>query len=277
MKEFLKIEYKRLKRSLSFWIALIIGMTLAIGQYIDEVLSKVQYLNLYQAKKLGDVMLMPHSVFNNWLGGEFATFWHYSYFMILPLLCVIPFGASIYIDRKTGVTKNYFVRSNKINYYFAKYIVGFFSGGIVITIPLVTNLILTSATLPSLKPEAAAGTYSVEGSGMWSELFYTHPYRYCIRYSILIFVFSGLVACLALSLGIFMDNVFSVLIFPFILYLFLYSMLNGNRLNRFVPLEYIDPAQGNGFNSFSVVCFEFGILILISVTSIFIGARRETL
>ncbi|MCM1468624.1 MAG: hypothetical protein NC086_10800 [Alistipes sp.] len=277
MKCMLKIEWNRLLRSPSFWITLIIGMIISFWQYHDVGLYVLRFQDTILAKNRTYGTLMPNGVFEKWIGGEGFSFWSYTFFMILPILCTLPFSASLYTDRRSGIIKNYFVRNEKKNYYLAKYIVTFLASGAVIVLPLAVNLLLTSATLPSLLPEASTGTYPLNGSSMWAELFYTRPYQYVVQYLLLIFVFSGLIACFSLSLGIISDNVFTILSFPFIYCLFSYAVFNNPRVYRFVPILFLNPAQTGSFIRFDAILIYMVILVAVSLLAIVKGVKSETI
>ncbi len=277
MKCMLKIEWNRLLRSPSFWGTIVLGIIISLSQYHDVVLNALKYQDSIFSKNLTYGTLMPNSVFEQWIGGESHSFWTYTFFMILPVLCTLPFSASLYIDRKSGIVENYFVRNHKKNYYLAKYIVTFLASGFTVLLPLVVNLLLTSATLPSLLPEAATGTYAINGSSMWAELFYTHPYRYIIQYLLLIFVFSGLTACFSLSLGLVLDNMFTILSFPFIYSLFAYAVFHDPRTNKFVPILFLNPAQTGSFISFGAIFMYMVILAAVSLAAVVKGVRSETI
>lgn len=279
MRCMLKIEWNRLLRSPSLWGALLLGMFISLSQYREVVLSALGYQDRIAAKNLSMTYgtLMPHGVFEKWIGGELYSFWSYTFFMILPLLSTAPFSASLYSDRKSGVIKNYFVRNEKKNYYFAKYAVTFLASGFVVVLPLVVNLLLTSATLPSLIPEASTGTYPLNGSSMWAELFYTHPYWYIMRYLFLNFLFSGLTACFSLSLGLVSDNMFTILSFPFIYSLFSYAVFRDPRVYGLVPVRFLKPSQSGTFIRFETIVIYMVILAVPSLLAIVKGVRSETI
>lgn len=277
MKAFIGIESKRAVRSLSFWCALALGMFLALAQYFDEVVEVAEYLDVIVEKNVMCGTLVPHSVFNNWIGGESYTVWHYVFFMILPILSVLPFSTSLYMDRKTGLIQHFFVRGKRKNYYIAKYIVTFMTGGIVVTVPLIVNLLLSLVSLPDLLPEAASGLNAIDGSAMWAEIFFTHPYIYILRYIILIFIFSGCIAGMSLTLGFVTDNIFTILCIPFVIHLFLYCVMNTEETLKYVPANFLDPAQLEGFTDFGVVCVFIIIMIIINVVGVIMGVHDETI
>lgn len=275
MKTFFKIELKRCLRSKTFWVALVISCVLALCQYVDNVLPMRKYLNVFKDAKVAVGTITPHTVFNKWIGGEDYTLWHYAFFMVLPILAAMPLGASLFLDVKSGIVKNYFIRSQKEKYYAAKYLMTFLSSGFVIFFGVFLNLFLASMTLPSILPEASTGTYYVDGTGILAELFYSKPYVYCVIYLAMIFVFSGLIGCLSLSVGTLADNVFTIILLPFVLYLFLYAICIEPSTYGFSPINFLNPAQGEGYNHIWMIVLELLILIVTNVILACKGIRDE--
>lgn len=275
MGKFLKIEFNQIIKNWSFWTAAVIGLLLSISQYFMTVLPMVKYLDTY--KSAGLSMIMPHTVFSKWIGGEAVSVQHFSYFLIIPLLSVMPWSASTYTDKKRGIIKNYFIRAHKYHYYFAKLIANFIVGGGVSVVPLITSLLLTSGTLPSIRPEVSAGTFAIRSDSMFSELFYTHPYVYIFIYIFIIFVFCGLIASFASSIGIWIDNSFSVVIFPFIIHLFLYTICSSMNARKFAPFYFLDPFQNANSINLGIILLEGAVLIALSAFSVIWGIRNETL
>lgn len=275
MRAFLKIECKRVIKSWGFRTSVLIGALISLTQYIMVVFPMRQYLDTYEKAELS--MIMPHTVFTKWLGGEAISVQHFLLLMILPLICVVPWSISTYTDRKEGIVKNYFIRAQKCHYYSAKYIVNFIVGGVVSIFPLISNLMLTSATLPSLKPEVSTGTFAIRTDSLFADLFYSRPYIYIFTYLLIIFVFCGIVSCFATSIGILLDNSFTIILLPFIMHLFLYTMCSSVNMQKYAPFYFLDPFQNASSVSFEIILIEALILILISIFSYLRGIKDEIL
>ena len=257
MRKLLKIELRRAFASPALWAALLVGLAIVVVQYAQDVLPMVNYLDLsVGGKELG---MYPHSVFNKWIGGGMGSFTPYLYFLLLPLLATIPFGGSFYEDLNSGLVKNLFIKTEKKNYYGAKYLTVFLSGGLVILIPLLVNLALTAATLPSLLPEVGTQQYPLSATSMGASLFYTHPYRFVFAYLLLIFVFSGFVVVLS----------------PFILCLFVHSLCQLLGNSSLDPTDFLNPSNAN-----TTLPLVLGELIVIAILTVFLfavkGSRDDT-
>ena len=275
MKAFLKIEINRVLRSWSFWISLLIGLAITVSQYFMAVIPVTQYMDAYKTAGLGTIM--PHSVFSKWIGGEAVSVQHFLYFMILPLLCIIPWSLSSFSDRKSGYIKNLFVRAPKHHYYIPKFITNFFVGGLLAVIPLIFNLLLCSATLPSLLPEVSTGTFAIRTTSLWAQLFFSKPYTYILLYLCVIFVFCGAIALFASAIGLILDNGFSIILLPFVSHLFMYTVFSSLDMQKYAPFYFLDPFQNAPDVSLLIIAFELIILITISVISIVVGAKNECL
>ena len=258
MKELLKMEVKRVRESRTFRIALIIGILITVSQYIMYVLPCVQYLDKYKENPFGS--LCPHTWYEKWIGGETISSQAYLFFMLLPVLAVLPHGTSLASDHISGYIYHVFSREKKEKYYLAKYIVTFVSGGVAVIIPLLVNLFLSICTLPSILPDKSTGTSMIAGDMMWVDFYYLHPNLYIIAYLGLIFVFSGLIATLALTIGLYEQNVFLISIVPFVCYLFLYALCYTLDCVELAPFAYLSPAQRVEHVSFIMVLLEMFIL-----------------
>ena len=166
----IRMEMKRAFHNRNFYIALIIGCGIAIGQYIQNVLPMIKYLPMDVEKGV-----YPHSVFNKWIGGEYHTLWPMLFYFILPVLAALPHGDSYYQDIQSGYFKNICTRTKKSSYLKAKAWAAFSSAFAVIIIPLFLNLLLASMTLPALPPEVSTGFFYVMDKNMGAELFLEHP------------------------------------------------------------------------------------------------------
>ena len=91
------------------------------------------------------------------------------YIRLLPIMVVLPYAATYYTDRRTGIIRNYYCRTKKINYLIAKFTAVFTTGGIVAVLPLLVNLLATAMLLPSMIWNN--GTLCYCANSMWSSIF----------------------------------------------------------------------------------------------------------
>ena len=267
------MEFKRVFHSNLFWISLLIGCVITISQYLMYVLPCVKYLDLYLNNPFGTEC--PHTWYEKWIGGELSSSQSYIYFMIIPILAVLPHSISLANDRSTGYTYNLFVRNRKSQYYFSKYLVTFIIGGVVVILPLIINIILSVCTLPSILPDTSTGTSMIMGNMMWADFYFKSPNLYIAFYLLIIFVFSGIIATFALTIGSFVYNAFVITVMPFICYLFSYAICTLSHSLEYCPFMFLTPAQRVEHISFPIILMEIIILMLIIGNIYYYQMRRD--
>jgi len=258
MKTIMKIEMERAFKGIGIKIALLIGMGLSIANLILHVIPRANNPLVFFDV---NYQIFPYSVFNSWMGAN-SNYQYQLFIRLIPILVVLPYGISYFTDMKTGIVKNYYSRMKKSNYIIAKYCAVFASGGLVIVIPLIFNLLVTSAILPSLV--SANGTYSINANGMWSSIFYTNPYLYITMYLILNFIIAGFLGCIALTISQFVNNRFVAMLFPFLLCEF------TNAITRYSSINIIKGIAPYRIFSISQLGFNYKESAIIVIVILFI-------
>lgn len=184
------------------------------------------------------------SLFYNWIGGSFYSMQAYLYYMILPILAVMPAGLSYYEDLHTGYYKNIYLRGMKNQYLYAKYIAQFLSAGFTVVLPLILSVYLTAMRFPIIKPETVMDL-SPYMSSIGYTLYFEHPFLYIFLFLVIDFLFAGGFASICLVSTFFTEYRFAVLVTPFIIYYFLYALSNMVRENLVAsPNYFLHPAYG---------------------------------
>ena len=276
MGRLLKIELNRAFINRLFAAALIIGGVLAVWQVIDRVIPILAGQDSY-LEYPDKAMLAPGSVWDIWMGVDIFSLQSYLYFLLLPLLAVLPFADSYFSDCKTGYVKSVYTRAKKSSYIFAKLAAVFLSGGTAVVLPLLLNLGLTMMLLPSLMPVVSGTGTAIYDRAMWAERFYASPGLYTALYLLLIFVFSGFLAALALAVSFLVENRFVVLLGPFVLYLFIFALCSLLNVPEMSPMMFLNPGAPSGGVRFSVVAAETLLLGAVACgTFLYKGIRNET-
>lgn len=236
-----KFEMKRAFRTSGFYISILIGSVIAIVDW-------VQY-GLYYSLRQGDwlnanhAMSYPVNFYESWIGGanqKYGTL----FFLILPLLVVIPYAVSFQQDNKNHYIVSICTRVQKKSYLRAKFCAVFISGGITALIPLLLNLLLNAAVLPGVYPQVALGGTILPKSS-FSGVFYTHPLLYVILSLIIIFTFSGVLAVSALYVSFYSGKAYSVLLFPFVLCMVIMAAADLVEAYGWQPFNFLNPAFGD--------------------------------
>ncbi|MEG2935092.1 MAG: hypothetical protein RR844_01230 [Clostridium sp.] len=270
MKRLFKVELSRSLTSKSMFTALIIGLIIVIAQVFQDVIPMARLID--EGLKYNKPMVFPGSAFMHWLS-QSNSMETSLYYMILPILATIPFADSFFTDRKSGYIKNVLIRAKKKDYYISKYMATFISGGLAVVIPLIVSFLITSMILPSMLPEVTNG--GVFPTSIWSKLFYTNPYFYVLGYLIIDFLFSGFIATIALSVSLIADYRFAVLIAPFLIYIFIYSLGMSLGITDYQPYFFLQSC-GVFNSSFSVIFIEMvGLGAITSSTFLIKGVKED--
>ncbi len=249
MKAIYTNEIKRAFNTIGMKLALLVGCALSIWHVITVIMPISEGQNYELSANAIDDLYVPISLFSTWMGNELFPIQSYIFYLILPLLAVLPFGSSFFEDIKSGYIINVCTRVEKKIYFKAKYLAVFLSGGVAVVAPLLLNLVLSSMFMPAFIPDnGTVGTISP--TTMAYEVFFTHPLIYVLMLIVIDFIFAGVMATLALSYTYFTEHRFGVMIVPFVFYFFIYSltnlidktdyslffMLNGGANNNYLPV-----------------------------------------
>lgn len=275
MKQMLKIELERAFRGAGFKVALLIGCAISLMQFINMgVRNAMNPLEFYTYNGLD----MPYNLVYTWMGGTFNLYYTV-YVRILPILVTIPYAVTYYTDKRSGIIKNYYIRTKKINYLTAKIIAVFLTGGVVSILPLFINFVSTSAIVPTLVwPSSSTG---VIANAMWSSIYYSNIYLYYLLYFILEFICGGLLATVSLMISFWVNNAFIVLLFPFVLCEFMnvvaswFSNIAAIRGLQPVRLFCMHQLAINYWQSY--VIFISVIIILDLVVYMWRGIKNDTI
>lgn len=274
MIKLLKLEFERAFRSRGMTAALICGYAIAIIQFVCVPLANSHdILRFFD----GSNLTYPYTVFGSWLGMDDTHPWDLMYRYLIPLLAVLPFGATYFSDIRAGYIKNICTRTAKWKYLAAKYVAVFVSGGVTVVLPMLLNLLLTAAVLPSLAPSTNS-LYSIFGGSMFATLFYEHPYGYIALYLFMYFIYGGVFSSLALLMKGMARYRFEVVLFPFVVY-YILGLTTGYFV--WLPIGVISPrhllSMTQGIRMTEAVFFGEPVIIGIMVMVIYawMGVRDD--
>ena len=272
MKQMLKIELERAFKGTGFKISILIGMVISVLQFVKCVVPAAMN-PLYVLK--GRTIEIPSNINNIWMAMN-PNVYYELYIRLLPIIVVIPYAITYYTDNKKGIVKNYYSRTKKINYIIAKYIAVFLTGGVTATIPLIINLMAASAVLPAII--APIDSMPCNANGMWSYIYFTHPYIYYVMYLILQFICAGLLATISLIVSLYVNNAFIVLLFPAVLCEFMNAVTGWSHyrvIKGMVPWRMfsINQIAVNYWQSY--VLYILIILILGAVMYVWRGVKND--
>lgn len=223
----LKIELKRAFCNKYFAISVLIGIIICVYHlfaYVLPSLKQIDFMLEYMESKPLAVNGVP-GVFSKWIGMN-TNAAKEVYTMVVPMIAAIPFGASLYLDEKNQYINNIATRTNKRNYYVAKFISLFLSGGTVAVIPLILSLLINLCILPIDTPQACTALYLMNVKNVLGDLFYANPFLYVIIFILWVFFLCGLLTTFCFTASYILENRFVIMISPFIIY-FSSSVLSG--------------------------------------------------
>lgn len=146
MKQMIKFEVKRMLRNPGFYIAMMIGLLISVVHWIVWVLPAARGMDKYMS--LDFALLYPPNLYNSWIC-EGNNMYSYLYLLILPILVTLPYAATFFSDVNNHLIEFICTRADKREYFYAKFTAVFLSGGIVSCVPLIFNILLCTAVVPT--------------------------------------------------------------------------------------------------------------------------------
>lgn len=264
MKKILKIELNRAFYNIGMIISLMIGMGCVFYQIIPVI------YNMEASKRIWEI----NDIYVSFTRGGFYTFWLPSYlngatiyyFYFIGIIVALPFGASFYRDKKTGVIRNICNRIDKKKYLIAKYVSTFISGGTAVTIPLVIDFLIVKLIIPY-------DNFDIEGTILnaiteWGVFIIDKPYAAAVIILFSWFIFGGALASISLMVSSISENFFTIQLAPFFVMLILFYLPNflPVGLNKYFPFYFLSLfGKGN-----PIIALTESILIVLITFAVFI-------
>lgn len=196
-----------------------------------------------------------------WLGTEVTLCFHSLFYLILPILAILPYGLSLYTDNRTGYGRLIMVKVKHGQYYLAKYIAVFCSSAFVVGFTLLLSVVMLSVVIPWGRPDGTH-IHIISGTAMFSEIFYLHPAWYMFFYTILDMLFGGLFGVMALAVSYLAKSRFMVLSIPYMIYWMEWLLSTTFGFPQYSMYNIVDCSQESG---------EFTIWSVMLVYMIFMG------
>ncbi|SCM90503.1 hypothetical protein [Bacillus mycoides] len=263
MKNLLVLNLKQAFFSKRFLLIVIFSIFLNAFHYYSSI-----YINMVDKWFDKDLLTLSY----RWIGfsniGSFL-------FLLMPLISVIVFSDSYLLEKKTGFLNGIYTRVSRNKYIFSKYISVFITGGVSFILPLLINLIIVSGTLPIIPPSNPdSGLTPINMNHMFADLYFSSPVGYICLYLFIDFLFAGVFAILALTVSVFVRQVFVVLLVPFLLNIVLGVSLES-IIPQIIPTFLVDPQQPILNNKPIFLLVEFLLLLVISLFFYFWGVKKH--
>lgn len=254
----LKIELKRALHSRGMYFALLVGILLSGSQIIKEQIPIFQSMEQVRLANPNH-MLYPEIMAEQWMAGNLANVEGFLYFLIFPILAVLPHGTTYFEDRENGFLKMIYSRTDRKKYLKAKYASAFISGGLVVTLPLLLNVMVTMTLFPNLVPSAIKSGTLVRADCLFYQLYYTKPLLYIFIFLCIDFLMGGMWAVLAVACSYLSDYKIIVLLAPFFVQLILEIIWHQLALPENSSIYFLQAGHGIHADFWYVPLLYFGI------------------
>lgn len=215
----------------SFRIALVIGL----GIQSLNLIYNIYYLHQGVTLSVdGGYVAQSRSLFIRWISADGWTLGYYLLWFLFPLLAALPFGDSLLCERKSGYMNQMLCKVPRAKYYLSKYAAVFLSGGSVIGITLLVNLLINALIVPAAPVESYTSLSPVLYEDMASVLFYTHPWAYSFLWVGISFLWGGVLAGACMLFSVLFSKRIFALAAPFVLL---------RILDAILPEYYLSPTQ----------------------------------
>ena len=202
-----KAEIWKATHNKFFYFALFIGMYLACYDLVRIIPEQLELFRREHISYLPNGQMWTYqnwsdtTVFINWMGMQMDFINRVVFWFGLPLLTALPHGWTEVRERKNGYRNHMLVKMKKREYWEAKALAGFFSGGIVVCIPTFFTFLILLLVLPSGKPRVAESISGINETMLGSRLFFQHPWIFVLANLAYMFLWGGTFALLALAAG----------------------------------------------------------------------------
>lgn len=135
------------------------------------------------------------------------------FFNLFPLIACLPYAWSYTAERGTSYSNQLICRCGAYKYVFSKFFAVFLSGGIVIAIPLLVDLLGMAMFLPASVPEVTFPMPGFYHGHFLSGIYYSHPWLFCLLFIGMDFLWAGTVASMSFVVAsLFKSKVLSVVL-----------------------------------------------------------------
>lgn len=219
MKEIMKNEWKKVWRSKLFWCALGIGVLLSTIQafehigFVRDVVQQADYKGYQHPCGYETVTLNIL-----WMGVDGFSPVSSAFYLLLPILSAMPMSASVIQEKRNGYMYQTMIRCGEKIYFRAKWKICFLTGGLVISIPLIVNLMIKGMICPMGRVTPLSLSSPLQGN-FCSQLYYIFPLGYMGMVILSGFLWGGICSLLALACSGKIKNPVLIMIYPFLILL----------------------------------------------------------
>ncbi len=277
----MKTEIRKSLSGWQFWATLgvLCCITLFCAMFVINAYNDETNLQFVRDGFERNPYLPMNTLFNRWIGAEWMSPLSSIFFFVFPLCAVIPYGLSFYQERRSGYMAQMVLRETRGKYLCNKIIAVFLSGGLVITLPVVLNIMAVAMFIPAYKPDLNYDIYyAVQPFSFGSELFYSTPWLYLVLRVATIFLYAGLAASMSFAITFLTRNRFVILFSPMIFFLLLnYSYTLFPVIYEISPLRFLGAGNICLVSTFVVVGEALILFISVITVVLLMGRKKDVL
>jgi len=191
------IIWRRLNRR---WLLLTFGM--ALGLAMGQFFLKVSYL--------GGRNLFFSSPYTEWIGIDNFSSLAVTYYLVLPFLAVLPVGSLLQRDLNNGFLQQLRMKRPVAAIFKGYFGWSFLLGGLVVSGPLLVNLMAYLLVLPNLQPDNLLNSniLVIRDNTINVALYYAHPFWHAGMSIGVVFIWGALLSCLVMGVSFFTTKPF---------------------------------------------------------------------
>lgn len=258
----IKIEIKRIFKRTSFYVALLVGITIA---------SLEVFSNNHIRLSSQDFIDFSNGAYNNLMLYNIGKYVRMLQ-MVFPLIVTIAFADAYLEDVKSGFIKNIITRYDKKKYLINRFLVNFVISGLIISIPFIINYMLYASFIPSIEPKVFFSSSVLEQGDFLSYIYFNFPLLHVFLRIFLLFIYAGTFSSIALAGSIYFRNKYVITIIPFIVYIAMDVIITMVLNYRYSPMIFLFSPTG-----YNHIFIAIPLILIITCFSIFIngGMKNE--
>ena len=279
MKQVFKIEMRKVADGNLFKSAMAFGLIISISNVFHSM-ETVNTYSAFLAELIEGGWAISHSyegfsLFVNWIALNPLSFGNNLFYFVWPILAAMPYGWSYSADRRSGYYNQIVSRSNAKTYFVAKYLAVYIGGGLVVSLPILVDLLLNALISPMCIPDVTMGIHPIFNCSFLSSLYYTYPWAYALLWCLLHFIWGGTTASLCFVVGAKIRLNAVVVLIPFASYVLFdalsttFSYLTGIK-QGFSPLNLIKAVSLSPSSGYVI----FAVLVVLTVCGLLFGYRQ---
>lgn len=262
---YLKMELTRAFGNKRMILAVSLGIGLSLWHYTAYIFPLRDYVFITG---------YPLSVYNKWLGGEYYSLQSSLYYMLVPILCALPYGESWICDCSGSMGGQAVIRGRKGAFVLTKMLVSFVNGAVIAVLPLLFDLAMTGCTLPAIVPKVGLGLSPIGPGALLGDLFYEHPCLYTLIYIGINGLFFGLLNTFCIVARLFTANRYMAVLTPFLYYMAFHCIGTTARRFELCPSGFLRPCQ-QFKTTWTILAVEIVLMLAVSILSAIKYIREE--